>query len=241
MVVHPAGVPGVTMTGPQDAQYTGEVNEILGQARPPSMGSWLPYGIVVSNGTSQTIVAVAVRWVIADDKGMLRRYTVPYEMFGRAPHQIKAGKNVLALFDMPLCDGPPRSALESLLQNRNGRLAEIQSAKSIDVYLDGVVYASGQFAGPDTMHEYESWQAETTMAPRTAAQVMAKKAAGEATASIVAWLQATAPLEKSHNLDEQVTGRTARQLVQTFNRNGEARFYQEAAGEAQPVIKLYRE
>ena len=165
----------------------------------------------------------------------------PTKCSGQEPRQIKPGKSVLSLFDMQLFDGPPRPALESLFQNRNGRLTEIQGATNLDVYLDGMVYASGQFAGPDTMHEFESWNAETTAAPQVAAQVMAKKAAGDATADIVAWLQATAPLEKSHDLMEQVTGRTARQLVRTFNRSGEARFYQEAGGEAQPPIKLYRE
>ena len=241
IVVHPSKVPGVTMTGPRDAPYGEEVDRILGPVRPPSMTGWLPYGVVVSNGTSQTIVAVAVRWVTAGANGMARTYTFPYEMFGRAPRQIQPGKSVLSLFDMQLFDGPPRPALESLFQNRMGRLAEIQGATNTDVYLDGVVYASGQFAGPDTMHEFESWQAETTAAPLLAAQVVAKKGAGEPTANIVSWLQATAPLEKSHDLTEEVTGRTARQLVQTFNRSGEARFYQEAGSEAQPLIKLYRE
>ncbi len=131
VVVHPPEVPGITMIGPQDAPYVEDVDQILGPVRLPSMSGWLPYGVVVSNGTSQTIVAVAVRWVITGD-GMPRTYTFPYDA-------------------------------------------------------------------------------------------------------------ATAPLEKSRDLTEQVTGRRARQLVQTFQRNGEAGFYQEAGGEAQPLIKLYRE
>jgi hypothetical protein len=120
-------------------------------------------------------------------------------------------------------------------------LAYYQSARTVEVSLDGVLFASGQFVGPDTGQKYEQWLAETTAPPQTGAKVMGMKAAGESTASVVAWLQAAAAPESLDDFTAQVTGRTARQLLQAYQRQGEAGLYRLAQSQSQTVeIHLFR-
>jgi hypothetical protein len=121
-----------------------------------------------------------------------------------------------------------------------GHLTIFQNAQKVQVTLDGVVFASGQFVGPNSANEFEELVAETTVPAHVASTVLAMKASGEAIGTVVAWLEENGKLQ-SGDRNAQVTARTARGLLAAYKGGGEALLYEVAQGYAQgPGIKLYK-
>jgi hypothetical protein len=60
----------------------------------------------------------------------------------------------------------------------------------VEIYLDGVVFNSGQFAGPDTGEAFEVAKAHLTAARETAQIILARHDAGANLTEIAAWLTA---------------------------------------------------
>jgi hypothetical protein len=125
------------------------------------------------------------------------------------------------------------------------RVQSFQAATRIDITLDGALFASGQFAGPNLSHQFES------MAARQAAlgifsKVLSQSSAGQTTADIVASLRTVAA--------ESITMRTAatsqaeairilsvrfaRQLIQVYDEQGETRMFALAKARAQNRISV---
>jgi hypothetical protein len=124
-------------------------------------------------------------------------------------------------------------------------LQRFRAAQSVQVTLDGVVFASGQFVGPDTGKEYEQYVANLTVPAAIAAKVLAMKAVGETVVNVVAWLQ-TAETQPVNLKDDgwwnaSVGAHTARQLLRSYQHGGEVLLYEAAQGYPQaPIIRLYR-
>jgi len=62
VTVDPSTVPGVELSGPLSAEYSTYVDQILAPPRSPALNGWLPFGIVLKNGTSQNVIGFAVHW-----------------------------------------------------------------------------------------------------------------------------------------------------------------------------------
>jgi hypothetical protein len=123
-------------------------------------------------------------------------------------------------------------------------LPRFQTAQNVQAILDGVVFASGQFAGPDTGQPYESLQADLIGPVEVAARVLAMQAAGEPIGKVLALLrtvaEVTAARQESLDKTSIAAGRSARGLLGNYERLGEQSMYQLAQGEAKPIIQLYR-
>ena len=177
-------------------------------------------------------IAVAVRWQLTNTKGQTFSYIVTHNVFNQPRHQLAPAVSLVAVPLTVLLEGTRLPAQLGI-----GELPNFQSSQSIDVALDGVVFASGQFVGPNTGHEFESYRADTTVPPHIAAKVLAMQSAGEPIANVIESVTAT---ERSKDLDLSVAGREARQLLQNYRRKGEAFLYQIARGESQQVIDVHR-
>ena len=235
----------MTVAGAPAAEYFEAVDELLGAQRSAHLNAWLPYGMALTNRTSQNIMALAVRWVAINEKGQATPLlTVTPSMFDQPRQQVAPGKTVIVLPAALLGNGslprqfqltPPQGFVAP-----PGDLALFQSAQKVEAMLDGVVFASGQFVGPNSAKEYEEFVAETTVPAHVASTVLAMKASGEAIGTVVAWLEENGKF-RSGDRNAQVTGRTARGLLSAYKGGGEALLYEVAQGYAQgPAIRLYR-
>jgi hypothetical protein len=248
MSVTPSTISGVELIGPQSPEYGTEVDQIFGAIRSEYLNAWLPYGVALHNGTSQKIVALAVRWDATNTKGQTNRAgTIQMEAFSDPAHQMPPGKVGVALpsltFFMEGSKLPRQSQLTpppGYVPSGNGNLPHFQSAQSVKAMLDGVVFASGQFVGPNTTQAYEGYLADTTVPPQVASKVLEMKAAGVPIADVVAWLETTAANPHGGTKAANVTARAARSLLSQYKRKGESSLCQVAQSQSQPVIHLYR-
>jgi hypothetical protein len=234
MAVTPSTISGVGIEGPSSPDYESDVEKILGTARPDALNELLRYGVVVKNGTTQTIVGVALRWDLVTDKGAKATWVKPFEAFDQRARQIGAGKSVVALPTTVLADA------SHLPQFQAGNPPMFKTAESVRVSLDGVVFYSGQFVGPNTAHVYEGYQANTTIPPQVATKVLAMKSSGVPVGDVVAWLEAAANPGHVKDAPVAVTARAARQLLRVYKQRGESSLFKAAQSESEPVINLYR-
>ena len=233
VTVAPCGVSNVTVAGAPSADYFERADEVLGGTRSPVLNAWLPYGVALTNRAPQNIVAIAVRWLVTNSKGQAVVFSAESATFDNPRQQVPPGKSVIAV-PVAVLHAAPRTLAGP------GRLAEFQNAQKVEVSLDGVVFASGQFAGPNSGKVYEQFVAETTVPAHVASTVLAMKEVGESIGTVVAWLESSS---KPHSADRnaQITARVARALVADYKRGGEALLYEKAQGyEKSPGIRLYR-
>ena len=249
VTVTPSAVPGVDLLGPPSAEFTAATDQFFGSSRSANLTNWLPFGVVIANHTSQSIMGVAICWQLTTADGRTLGYHLTYEAFDRPNARLRPGQMGVAV-GMTLILNPRRlpaqfrAAAPGSVQTP-GSLPNFQSAQSVEATLDGVIYASGQFAGPDTFKTYETYVANTTVPGQVAAKVLAMKAAAQPVAAIVAWLKTAA----AQTLNERTDGwwnaiaekHTARELLQSYQQGGEDQLYQTALESVQkPVIRLYQ-
>lgn len=228
-------VPGVDLLGPLDAEYAAAIQHFFGPPRRAEVTTWLPFGVMVANHTAETIVAVAVRWQLTSESGTMQ-YSLAQEAFDSPRALLPPGENGVAL--------PAGWLAGSLRLPPPDDLPDFRQARTVEATLDGVVFASGQFAGPDAGKEFESYVADTTIPGQVAARVLALKDSGEPVSGIVAFLES-----QNRPVDRLVDGwwnaeagrRIARQLLSSYRSGGEAGLYQVAATyTAAPAIRLFR-
>jgi hypothetical protein len=252
VAVAPSTIPGVEIFGPTDSAYWSSVDQILGTTRSERLNAWLPYGVVVKNGAAQPIVALAIQWAAMDASGraMTKSFLLD-RSFTLGNTRIAVGESVVAI-PRPIVIGsrgtdvpefkltPPAGYVPPV----DHELPRYQNAQSVQAILDGVVFASGQFAGPDTAQQFESMQADLTAPPEVAAKVLSMQAAGEPIANVVALLRKVAEITATQqdSLDKTsiAAGRFARGLLRRYEQQGEQSMYQLAQSESKPLIQLYR-
>jgi hypothetical protein len=250
VTVQPSTIPGVEIVGPLSPGYAADIDQVLAPPRSPALNAWLPFGVVLRNTTQQNIVGVALRWSATLTNESTSSGTAM--SLTEAPrHQIAPGEIAVALPGLGEVLVPgDASALPARLRlnappdestaSDAADLASYRTARNIEIVLDGVVFASGQFMGPDTGNEYEKWLADTTAPEQVAARVLAMKASGEPIGNIVAWLEQTAKSENSADPTADVSGTTAHRFLQTYQKQGEAALYQRAQSGPGLAIHLYR-
>lgn len=240
-----SGVPNVDILAAPSADYTAAVNGFFGVERSPDLNKWLPYGIVLINRTTQPIVAVAARWESSGERPT-GRWVLEYQAFNTPGHQLAPGKTAVAFPNLTLLlDGsrlPPQFQPGS--QARATDLSTLQTAASVQFTLDGVVFASGQFVGPNGAQEYEEYVAETTVPAQISGKVLAMQAASEPVQAILAWLQSTVnqPIDRKADgwRNSVVARRTARQLLTSYQSGGAMRLSETAQALQASPIQLYR-
>jgi hypothetical protein len=171
---------------------------------------------------------------VTNEKGQTSSFSVTSMMFDQLKQQVPPGKSVIAVPGALLGASPlPR-------QFPLTHLVDFQNAQKVQVTLDGVVFASGQFAGPNNGKAYEEFVAETTVPTRVAATILAMREVGERITTVVAWLE-TNSKPQSSDRNAQITARAAKAFLADYKRGGEALLYQRAEGyEKAPGIRLYR-
>jgi hypothetical protein len=205
----------------------------------------------VHGRTSQAIVAVAVRWEAVSGNRTTPLTISSYGIAVQPRFQLAPGQTGLFLPQGGLLLDASRLPAEFQLPPPPGgiphsdQLQRFRQAGTIELTLDGVIFASGQFVGPNGAHEYERYIDETTVPPRIGAKVRSMKEAGQPIDAILAWLQATiaAPANPSPAgaWTPHAARSTASQLLGGYQTGGEDRLFtwaQRFAG--LPVLQLYR-
>ncbi len=244
--VNPSAIAGVSVSGRGMGQYPPNVDIVLGSARNEATNFWLPFGIIVSNNTSQPIVGFAARWTATDSSGQESVTIMTRSLFQSPELQIAPGQSVV-LLPFWLLANQHRGIRGSLdLGYQPSDLRAFQNARSIRVTLDGVVFGSGQFVGPNEANEYGQLQADGIAGYNLASAVLAKWDARDSVSSIVAWLQQTAasrPTDSvwSRDWTAAITARTAGIYLRAYNSGGGSRLYGVAQQQVQsPHITIYR-
>ena len=124
-------------------------------------------------------------------------------------------------------------------------LQRFRQAPDIEILLDGVVFASGQFVGSDGGKQFETMLASSTVPPQIGSKVLMMRDAGEPVSKIAKWLESTGSQPVNMKVDgwwtTSAAGRAARQLMRVYQKSGEAQLYETARSFAQiPVVRLYR-
>lgn len=232
-----AAISGVTVVGRGAGKYPPSVDAILGTDRGQWTNDWLPFGIVVTNNTSEDVVAFAARWAITDSEGnatsSIDTRSLWEDSTSKVP-QVLAGHH-------------PGFQDAVNFNYQPTELARYRNARSIAVTLDGVVFGSGRFAGPDTANEFSELKAEGVAAYNLATALLAKRDAGVRIGDIVEWLRRTASAQVAgsslQNRDwlTAITGNRARSFLRFYNAKGESWMYDMAQRQAQqPHLTVYR-
>lgn len=242
IIVQPSAIAGIEIVSPQAPDFAAAVAQITGADPPRNLLAWLPYGVIVRNNSSQPLAGLCVLWSAAYDARALRQLgNICSQWFNGPAHQIKPGHAVLAI---------PAAILQQARDvrpfsdgNRLVNLPNYQRAQRLEVSVDSVVFASGQFAGSDTVGEYERFQAELEIPPTVAARLLEMKASGTIS-NLVTWLQSLDDESRRSTVDDfssRQYGSMAREMLRVYASKGEAALYSMAADLLHgPLVPLHR-
>jgi hypothetical protein len=180
LTVLPSDVPGIRVTGFQSPDFKPVADKVLGNSLPPATGDWLPYSTALTNNTAQTVVGLAVRWGATDADGVsvpaYRLNTIPAFANSTRFNMIKPGETVVVLPIRILFAATPMVSRDvSSVPNQGQQLQVLKNAAEVEISLDGVVFDTGQFAGPDTEQEYEQAVSLSADRQKLASSILAKR------------------------------------------------------------------
>jgi hypothetical protein len=247
VTVQPSTISGFDIVGPQNPDFAAAVAETVGSDLPPVLKPWLPYGVVIKNNSLQPLAGICVVWTRDLNAGPLGYVGGPCATWleSRKPFQLQPGKTVLAFPDWILQEPGELKPFRDpkLLSDWRDGLANFQRAHTLAISLDSVVFASGQFVGPDATNQYKRFQAHIN-APRNVATTLLEKKTTGTISDILTWLQTLAP--QSHYVDDpdfnrRISGVTARAMLKVYEDKGEAALYLKAESTLQsPVFPLHQ-
>jgi len=235
-VVDPPAIAGVTITGPGAAEYMPKVDALLGTSRNAETNAWVPFGFVAMNKTTEPIVAVAARWSITDSSGQYTEQILTRSFMESPKLQIAPGESVVVFPSWVLAGhhpGIPGSLNPATTGNAPAELSRFQSAQSVRATLDGIVFASGLFVGPNGANELPYFQAQGAAGYDLASSILGKRDAGVASDAIVDWLRQTAatrangsPFSRaSRDWNTAVTAREAEVYLRVYQSGGESKMF----------------
>jgi hypothetical protein len=192
VVVHPSSIPGVALIGPDDPSFHDAVTQVLDPSLTPTTNDWLPFSALITNNTSQPIVAVIVKWAKVRPDGIRGNLIVQREFFNSSRPRVEAGKSAVALPGWVFLRPSPSGLHDETNQPAHfSQLQTFQSATSVEVTLDGVLFASGQFSGPDETQGFKVLEA-LQFSRSVYSEASARNASGQPVAEVVNWLEGIA-------------------------------------------------
>lgn len=264
VTVQASSIPGIDIVGPQSPEFAAAVPEIVGSEMsglPPGIAPWLPYAVVVRNNSSEPLAGMCVVYT-AVPAAFLDRSPGPCALwfwfaFGIRPpgawaFRLQPGKAVLVFphwilkepSDLKPDRSPDHKPDRSVADARGLQsLPNYQRAKSLTISVDNVVFASGQFAGPDAATQYPRFQS-LVAAPRMVATTLLEKKASATIADTLGWLQTLAPQASIMDAPAYYghqAGAEAVELLKVYDGKGEAALYSMAAKVLEePLFPLHR-
>jgi len=252
ITVLPSGVPGIQVTGSRSAAFQALADRVLGTSIPPATKDWLPYSFTLTNNTAQTVVGLAVRCVTIDPNGI----TIPISGLNTIPafdsiprfNSIKPGETAVVLPMRILSASTPMVTRDvSSMPNQAQQLEFLRSASEVEISLDGVVFDTGQFAGPDATEGYELAVNLISDRQKMASAILAKRAAGEPVSSVVDWLTTivaqAAPAARGRGgvgQSPSLKPAIARGFLAAYRAGGEQELYAKALSYEKPAATLHR-
>jgi hypothetical protein len=252
VVTNPSSIAGVAFVGPNDPSFNDAVAKVLSSSRSTTTNDWLPFSAVLTNNTSESIVAVIVRWVKVLPDGRRGTLVLNENFFSPRARPVQSGQSAVALpgwlVDQPL---PSGSQDPTDRPDHAANLQKFQTATSVEVTLDGVLFASGKFVGPNETHGFEELLAGQS-ARSVYSEVLARNAKGQSAADVVSWLTAIAGQGEHLDIDPQTgvptdsnasgMAKAARVLIQAYKAQGAALMYQfaQAYSSASVPFNIFR-
>jgi hypothetical protein len=201
VVINPSSIAGVALIGANDPSFNDAVTQVLGPSLTPTTNDWLPFSAVLTNNTSQPIVAVIVKWVKLLPDGRKGTLIVHREFFSSSRPTVQAGKSAVALpgwvFLRPLPSGSQDATNQP---DHFTQLQTFQAAASVEVTLDGVLLASGQFLGPDDTQVFEVLQS-LQFGRSVYSEALTRNTSGQFVADVVNWLEGIASQGQHLDID----------------------------------------
>jgi len=239
VTVQASRIPGVDIVGPQSTEFSGLVAQIVGTDQPSGFAEWLPYSVVIRNKSEQALAAVTVIWSASFNGGPTGHTggTSP-TWFGAQRQQIQPGQSLIVMPQATLL--APRDLRRFADGRGEGNLQNFQHADRIEVALDSVVFATGQYVGADSIQEYETFAADLN-APRSVAAELLQKQQSSSIGDIVQWLQTLAARHGGDDPNARSAGSSARAMLMIYQRRGEAALYEMAQSSLNtPAFPLHR-
>lgn len=231
-ILDPSAIPGVTIAGRDSGQYPPIVDAVLGSARNQETNEWLPLRFVATNNSSLPIVGFAARWTITDFSDQHVERVLTRSLMESPKLPIAPGESVVLLPFWRLASHPGiRGSLDAATTALGSAdLHQFENAQNVHATLDGVVFASGQFAGPNVANEFPYFQAEGMAGYSLASMILAKRDAGVASDAIVDWLRQEAAARAGGSLlsrdwSTAATAREAGVYLRVYGSFGESRMF----------------
>lgn len=225
LAVTPPDLPGLELLGPGSVGYEAGLAAILGSPLPPQLAAYLPYAVVLKNGSNQALVAYHIRWAIDPRPNQPRTGGAETGVLATTGTSLylQPGQLVVAI-PMRILNQAPSAALLADLEQHPGSLARWSKAKNIVVSLDSVILQSGQFIGPDVggnfnqdAASFSSWRTVYNMVEDQLTNGVPFADIVPALEQIASQQPPPAPRE-SRNWDLIERAATARHLVNVYQR-----------------------
>jgi hypothetical protein len=234
--------PGVELIGSQSPKFQSTAEAVIGVQAFSQLGPYVPLTVVLQNNSSQGLVAYQVRWALnGTDRGIGIG-----NLANKGGGSLEPGEAVVVLPTFVLAKPPTGQQQAGMLRQQGGPLASLQRAPSIEISLDSVILASGQFLGPDLRKSFARDAAYFTAWRPVNAEVRSRLAAGESFDTIAATLaqienQTIQGSRESHDWNAEVRATEARQLRKLYEKSGLAAVRARVDEQAQlPDIVVHR-
>jgi hypothetical protein len=149
----------ITLMSPADPEFD-SVARSLFQGNTDELLKLKPFLVILSNRSSRTVVAYALRWEVKGKGGAqasLPQHKYPDAVAGVAPargNEVRSGEKKIVAMDIEIDCGrwSGRPTEEFYLSQFIDWFAEHAGATDLRIGLDAVIFEDGQLLGPDESH-----------------------------------------------------------------------------------------
>jgi len=243
-VVVQCNIPGVLATAADTSEYGSLPSHIRALSQNPLVAAFQPYSLIVTNRSGQEIIEVALEMVLEDPAGkIMQKVATRSTARASAEHKFAPGRS-MNLSVLWLTDVAPPNELQAEVE----RLVQtMERQKTVTLVVDGVLFASGEYVGPNATREFEHLQARLHAGYDLAQRVVKHFENQGPDGELVGLLNSTASTQfraapgpsRDWYADVQVS--TAKQYLYVHSRGGaEAVLRMAKAAAAKPPMKIYR-
>ena len=172
MKITPSGIAGITLLGPECAEFNAALTPLMGRAPRDLLAPALPYSVIVLNGSGRAISLLGVRFDMTGPNAK------PYSVI----HYADSLRNPEKSDFLPgtarfVCAEPSFTALvlgrdgELSSRGRNN-LDNLRRVLGIGATLDCVAWDDGRFEGPDSFEAFGRLTRQREMEAKFAARVL---------------------------------------------------------------------
>lgn len=217
---------GLQLIGSQSPDFQSAVAAVIAQPLAPQFAAYIPFMVVLKNGSGQPLAAYGFWWAIDPVPNQRTGGNGNGESFPSYEDGfLQPGASVIAMPGMTLRRAPTPQELDAM--ERNLRVVSgLQRAMMVQISLNYAVLASGQFVGADVRGDFPEIAGQFSGWRPVAASIQSQLANGVPFETIVAGLQQiryqpiSGTSKATRDWAAQAAADEARHLIKLYQRSG---------------------